>query len=63
MKITDFNLDGVNIKLISKKDQKKRDKAMEKFCEELLADSPEYHEKMRQMKMKSYQLSLTRVIG
>lgn len=63
MKITDLNLDGLEIEPLSEKDKRKLDAAFTAFAKDLEKIWPKHVEKMRRMKIKNYYLSLTRVIG
>ena len=63
MKLTDFNLDGLEIEPLSDEKKRELDKSFDAFVRDLAKIWPEHIEKMRRMKIKNYHLSLTRVIG
>jgi hypothetical protein len=63
MKLTDFNLDDLEIEPLSDDRKRELDRAFESFVRDLEKVWPEHVEKMRRMKVKNYRLSLTRVIG
>jgi hypothetical protein len=63
MKATDFNFDGVKFKPLNTKQEEKWNKNIENFLKELEKDWPLYCEKMQSIKKKSFELSLTRIIG
>lgn len=62
-KLTNFNLEGIKFEPLNEEQQKEWDKRIGSFLQDLEKGWPDYYEKMRKMKLRNYQLSLTRVIG